>query len=155
PPQARFCGACGHALSTQITGFTRQHSSAPSFQPVHSVPASPRSRPPIIPTEPTLKQQPSAVPVPLTRKFPAVGAGLVLGAESPQGTGQRPALSVPTRSAPIQPSVVPVPLTRKLPAVGAESVLGAESPQGTIPTRSPLLKRRYQLIKQVGVGGYG
>jgi serine/threonine protein kinase len=61
-----------------------------------------------------------------------------------------------------QPSAVPAPQTRKLPSVGAASAQDSGSAQGTIPTASPaspiqssLLKQRYQLIKKLGVGGYG
>src|SRR5690349_14110249 len=81
PPHARFCGTCGDALSAQNTGtqqkyaLPRQNRPVSPIQKAQSVPALPLSQPPIIPTEQTVKQLPSTVPSPLTRKLPTVEAG--------------------------------------------------------------------------------
>lgn len=143
PPHARFCGTCGNKLSTQHRGIThpeyalpKLNSTVSALQPAQPVPAPLRPQPAIILTEQTAKRQPSAIPAPQTRKLPAVSAGL------------SPAYPAPS----MQPSAIPAPQTRKLPVVGERT--GA-SPVPTGEVQAPLLKQRYQLIKKVGVGGYG
>ncbi len=132
PLCARFCGACGKALSTQNTGILpayttpEQYNSAASIQPAQPVPTRLLSQISITPQEQSVMQ----LPIPVTRQL----------------------------SAPI-PVVVPHACDTP-PRVGTRHDLysadSGPTPTNSIsPVQSSLLKRRYKLIKQVGIGGYG
>jgi serine/threonine protein kinase len=104
PPHARFCGACGNALTLQKTGILPAYikeaqdnalSSVQPIQPAQSVP--PRD------------QQPIALPAPSAQ------------------------LALLTRQVSAQMSVV----------------------RPIVPIQPSLLKQRYQLVRQLGAGGYG
>lgn len=133
PLHARFCGACGNALSAQNTGklpeyvTPEQHSSTSSVQLGQPVPTRRLSQTEITPLDQPVKQLPAPMPeaAPLAQPMPVTRQ---LSSQMPvvmTGRGEPLPLRVP-----IQPS------------------MGRDKPL-------PLLKQRYQLIKQVGVGGYG
>ena len=119
PPRARYCGACGRALSTQNTSallaYERPEQPSPTapFPAAESAPARLAPPTPIIPIDQSVKQ---------------------------------PSPATPTSTPVAQPERLTREHSAQIPVVGR--------PASSLQPSS-LLKQRYQLIKQLGAGGYG
>jgi len=128
PLHARFCGACGTELSVQNTDILPEYAALGQHSPASSVQLAqpvPTSQTSITSTDQPAKQQPLVTPESTPLAKPFTPV-----------TGLVPATGF-------------TPITGLTPAVGPAHVSSASSAQ------SPLLKQRYQRIKQLGIGGYG
>jgi Protein kinase domain len=147
PPHARFCGACGKGLSTQNTGILPAHTdtapeqyrSTTSVQPAQPAPTRLLSQTSITSPEQSVTQQPVVIPEspPLTQPVLVtrqLSAQMPIGV-FPNTSGTSPRIGTRQHPYGTDPELVPT-----------------TSPS---PVQSPLLKQRYKLIKQVGIGGYG